>query len=337
MSGLSRASGWAALLMMYAVGAKAEATSVSIGETYGLTHLASYVLVDQRFIEKEAATRGLGPVRVEFKQVGNGNVVADLLLSGGVNVAMTGVVPFLSLWNKVKSIKPIKGIASLSESNIFLMTTDPAIRSIADYKSDDRIAMTDVSTTTWSLLLQMEAAKQWGWEDRNRFESMSVPMANGEATASMMSGRTEVKSHMTMLPYSALERASGHVRPILSSKDVTGGLISAAMSFTTVKFHDENPKLYQAIAAAFEDADAFIAANPRAAAEIYNRHEPQRSGVVGILKMMDSSQPDELKYTTTPNGIKAFADFMAKEGMIKQSEPSWKDFFFENMADKPGS
>src|ERR1700722_18264179 len=305
-------------LICWQTSSKAEVTTVAIGETFGLTHLPSYVMTDQHFIEAEAQARGLPPIKVEFKQVSNGNVVADLLLSGGVNVAMSGVVPFLSLQDKVKRIQPIKGIAALSQCNIFLMTTDPGITSVDDFKGNDRIAMTDVASTTWALVLQMEAAKRAGWENRSHFAPLSVPMANGEATAAMLSGRTEVKSHMTMLPYSAIERQSGHIRAILSSKDVVGGPISAAMAFTTVKFHDENPNVYAAIAAAFEDAVKFINDNPTQAAEIYNRHEPQKESVSGILKMMDRNQPDELVYTTAPQGIKAFADFMAKAGLIKE-------------------
>jgi NitT/TauT family transport system substrate-binding protein len=153
----------------------------------------------------------------------------------------------------------------------------------------------------------------------------------------MLSARTQVKSHMTMLPYTAIERASGHIRSILSSGDVVGSPITATMAFTTVKFHDQNPRLYTAIAAAYEDAENFINEHPNQAAEIYNRHEPQKGGVPSILKMMDKTQPDQLTFTTTPHGVKAFADFMAKEGLIKQSAPSWSDFFFGNLQGKAGS
>jgi NitT/TauT family transport system substrate-binding protein len=316
---------------------KAEVTTVVIGETFGLTHLPSYVIVDKHLIEQEAHAAGLPALTVEFKQVGNGNVVSDLLLSGGVNVAMSGVVPFLALRDKVKRTQPIKGIAALSECNDFLMTTDPRIASIKDFTGTDRIAMTDVASTTWAILLQMEAAKLYGWDNRDRFTNLSVPMANGEATAAMLSGRTEVKSHMTMLPYTAIERQSGHIRPILSSKDIVGSQITATMAFATVRFHDQNPKVYAAIATAFDDAEKFINDHPTEAAEIYNRHEPQKAGVAGVLKMMDSSQPDQLTFTDTPHAVKAFADFMAKAGLIKASEPSWQDFFFENLRDRPGS
>ena len=247
---------------------RAEVTTIRIGETFGLTHLPSYIMVNEKLIEKEAQALGLGPITVELKQVSNGNVVADLMLSGNVEVAMSGVVPFLALWDKVPASRQIKGIAALSDANVFLMTADARIQSIKDYGSRDRIAMTDVKTTTWAILLQMAAEKQFGWEERDKFEPISVPMANGEATAAMLSARTEVLSHMTMLPFSAAERETGKIRAILNSKDILGGPYTATMAFTTQKFHDENPKIYRAIAAAYEKAAIFINENTEKAAEI---------------------------------------------------------------------
>jgi sulfonate transport system substrate-binding protein len=324
-------------LVVLTVPAASQTRIVRIGETFGLTHLPSYIIADKQLIEKEAAARGLGAVKVELKQVGNGNIVSDLLLSGGVDLAMSGVVPFLTLWDKVPVSRRIRGIAALSECNVFLMTADPKIASLADFGPKDRIAMTDVKSTTWAILLQMAAEKEFGWDNRGRFESLSVPMANAEATAAMLSGRTEVLSHMTMLPFTAVERSTGKIKPILNSKDVLGGAYTATMAFMPEKFHDEHPQLYDAIAAAFEKAAEFINENPQEAAEIFQKHEPQKGGVASILRMMDRRQPDELVFTTTPHAIATFADFMQRTGLIKRRPGSWQDLFFENMRDKNGS
>jgi NitT/TauT family transport system substrate-binding protein len=162
-------------------------------------------------------------------------------------------------------------------------------------------------------------------------------MSNGEATAAMLSGRTEVKSHMTLLPYSTVEYATGKIRPIVSTKDIIGGPVTATMAFATVKFHDQNPKVYAAIAAAYQDAVQFIKEHPKEAAEIYIRHEPQKMGATGVLKLMVDDKLDDLSYTTTPQGMKAFADFMAKTGLIKSAPEAWTDLFFENQKGQPGS
>src|SRR5262249_44030141 len=155
-------------------GARAEVQTVRIGETFGLTHLPSYVVEDLGLIQNHAAKRGLDDVKVVVTRVSNGNVVTDLLLSGNIEVAITGVIPFMVLWDKTRGPGKVRAIASMSECNIFLFSTDPRISTLDDFASTDRIAMTDVKTTTWALLLQMAAAKKFGWEQRHKFEPLSV-------------------------------------------------------------------------------------------------------------------------------------------------------------------
>ncbi len=317
--------------------AHAEVTTVKIGETFGLTHLPSYIVEDQQLIQKHAAAHGVPDLKVEVNRVSSGTVVTDLLLSGNANVAIAGVIPFITLWDKTTGPQKVRAIAAMSETNIFVMTVDPKINSIADYTDNDRIAMTDPKNSNFSLVLQMAAAEKFGWDNRNKFETLSVGMANGEATAAMLAGGTEVKSHMCALPFTELERQSGKIRPILNSRDVLGGPLISAVAFTTQKFEDENPNVAIAISEAFDEAMDFIAKNPEQAAEIYNKHEPQKAGVPFILKMMDPNSPDQLRYSSAPKAFKVMADFMFKSGMVKHQVNSWKDFFVERAWSKDGS
>ena len=209
------------------------------------------------------------------------------------------------LWDKTRGPQKVQAIASMSECNVFLFSADPKISSIDDYSPLDRIAMTDVKTTTWALLLQMAAAKKYGWEQRHKFEPLSVAMANGEATAAMLSGKTEVKSHMTMLPFSDVERTTGRIKTVLSSRDVLGSRYSAAVAFSTEKFEPaEIQILSAAISDAFDEAMEFITNNPEEAAKIYNKHEPQKGGVEAVIKMMDPKAPDELQFQLGAGGIR---------------------------------
>jgi len=325
------------LASVVAFAAKAEVQVVRIGETYGLTHLPSYVVEDLKLIEKHAAKRGINGLKVSVNRVGNGNVVTDLLLSGNIDVAITGVIPFMVLWDKTRGPGKVRAIASMSECNVFLFSTDPKISTLDDYSGTDRIAMTDVKTTTWALLLQMAAAKKYGWDQRQKFEPLSVAMANGEATAAMLSGKTEVKSHITMLPFSEVERSSRNIKTILSSRDIFGSRYSAAVAFSTEKFDSQNPNVAAAISDAFDEAMEFITGNPEEAAKIYNKHEPQTGGIESIIKMMDPNGPDELQFRSGPAAFQVFADFMHKSGMLKTKANSWKDFFFERAWSKSGS
>jgi NitT/TauT family transport system substrate-binding protein len=325
------------LACLVAPGAQAEVQTVRLGETFGLTHLASYVIEDLNLFEKHAAKRGINGVKLKVTRVGNGNVVTDLLLSNNIDVAITGVIPFMVLWDKTRGPNKVRAIASMSETNMFLFTVDPKIKSLDDYTDNDRIAMTDVKTTTFAILLQMAAAKKYGWEQRNKFDQISVAMANGEALATMLSGRTEVKSHMTVLPFSEVERQTGRIRPILNSRDILGSRYSSAVAFTTEKFNTENPNVTAAIFDAFDEAMDYIGSHPRESAEIFNKHEPQKAGVESIVKMMDPNGPDELQFHSAPAAFGVFADYLYKSGTLKTKANSWKDFFFERAWSKSGS
>ena len=51
----------------------------------------------------------------------------------------------------------------------------------------------------------------------------------------------------------------------------------------------------------------------------------------------DSQTAGELSFNSTPNTTKLFTDFMHKSGTLKNLPASWKDIWFENNWDKPGS
>ncbi|MBV8963015.1 MAG: hypothetical protein JOY97_07970 [Hyphomicrobiales bacterium] len=45
----------------------------------------------------------------------------------------------------------------------------------------------------------------------------------------------------------------------------------------------------------------------------------------------------ENEWTTTPKNVMAFADFMARNGLLAGKPASWKDVFFSDIHDLPGS
>jgi NitT/TauT family transport system substrate-binding protein len=100
---------------------------------------------------------------------------------------------------------------------------------------------------------------------------------------------------------------------------------SRRRAFISKKFHDANPKLCAAVVAAFEEADAFIKAHPREAAQIYLDVTKDKIALDQLEKMV--SDPD-VDYTTTPINLMKIVDFMHEVGRIKKKPASWKDMFF---------
>ncbi len=318
-------------------GASAETNEVRIASTFGLAQLPGRLAYEKHFIEKQAQRLGIPNLKVTFQAVSSGIVVSDLLLSRNADVGVGGNVPLFSLWDKTSGAQKVRGIMSFSRGNMFLLTVDPNIKSIRDFKDTDRIAMTDVRSTTYSMMIQMAAAKEYGWDQRDRFDRITVAMGNNEALAAMLSGRMEIKSHMTILPHSTMELKSGKVRILLNSKDLLGEPYTTVASFATTRFKQENPKAYAAVVSGLQEAIDFINANPRAAAAIYLKNEKYTGTNDELVEMLQGKTPDELSFNSTPNTTKLFTDFMYRSGTLRNLPTSWKDIWFENTWDKPGS
>ncbi len=124
------------------------------------------------------------------------------------------------------------------------------------------------------------------------------------------------------------------MRRILNSYDISGGPATFLVAWATSKFRDENPKTYQAFFNAYKEATDFINANKRAAAEIYVKETKDKSGVDAILKMLNDP---EIRITMTPEQTLPIADFMSKTGTLKGKAASWKDLYFPELHNLPGS
>jgi len=335
MSGLK----WSSLALLLALAlphpARAEADTVRIAQPYGLVYLPSYVVVDRHMIEDRAAAAGLGPITVTLTRLASGPVGSDMLLAGDVDLAMGGFGPALTLWDKTKGTQKVRGMLPLCSSPMLVLSSDPRIHSIKDLTEKDHIAVSAIKVTDQAITLQMAAAKEWGWDQRFRLDSLTVAMSNPDGQAAILGGLSEVRNHATIIPFSIAELESGKVHQILSSEDVMEPGSTSVVVYASAQFHDPNPKLYAATAKAFEDAIDWINTHPREAAAIYIAREPRKEGLDWVEKIIRN--PENITYSATPRGMQVHADFMHHVGTLKNQALSWKDLFWDNMAAKDGS
>ncbi len=325
----------AALLLLAAPSARAEVDTVRIALPYGLSYLPTYVVIDRHLIQKHAAAAGLGDIKVTYRNMASGPVTSDLILANDADIGMGGWGPAFIMWDKTKGAQKVRGIMPLSTSTIVMLSIDPRIKTLRDFGEGDKIAISAIKVTDQAVTLQMAAVKEWGWDQRFRLDPLTVSVSNPDAMAALLSGQTEVKNHFSIVPFSIMEEESGKVHRVMTSDDyITPGSTGSVM-YASARFHDPNPKLYAAVAAAYEEAIAFIPQDPKAAAEIYINHEPQKREAAWIEKII--RDPKQISYSSTPRGIKEHADFMFKIGTMKNQAESWKDLFWENVHDKDGS
>jgi NitT/TauT family transport system substrate-binding protein len=89
------------------------------------------------------------------------------------------------------------------------------------------------------------------------------------------------------------------------------------------------------VLAALEEANEIIRSDPRAAAEILFAAESAAGFSVDELVEV-LSDPD-IRFTTTPENIEKYAEFMLSIGSIEHRPTSWRDLFFPEIHSAPGS
>lgn len=259
----------------------------------------------------------------------------DALISGDLHFASGGVGVLLTLWGKTQqNALAVKGVGAMNSMPLFLNTRNPNIKSIKDFTDKDKIALPAVKVSNQAIYLQMAAEQAFGSGNHTKLDSLTVSMSHPDAQAALMSGISEVNSHFTAPPFQYQELAKPGVHTVLNSYDILGGPHTFNLVFTTSKFKNENPKSYQAFVKALDEAVAFINNNKKAAAELYLKGSKDKATVESIMKMLNDPS---ITFTTTPQNIMKLAAFENKIGSLKVKPKSWKDLFFPEVHNLPGS
>ncbi len=306
---------------------------ISIAQQYGIGYLILDVVRDQNLIEKHGKEEGLD-IKVDWRTLSGATGLNEGLLSGALDVVAAGVPPALTLWDRTKGKQNVKAIAALGSMPNYLLSNNPAVKSVKDLSSKDRIAVPAAGVGFQSRTLQIETARLYGNADYKRFDNITVSLPHPDASAALIAGGSEITAHFSSPPfqYQALEHANIH--KILSSYDVLGGPGTFNLLYTTSKFHDENPKTYRAFFEALAEAEKIIKADKAAAAQTYIRVEKSKLPAAFIQKMIEDP---ENNFTITPERTYIYADKLHQLGVLKNKAASWKDYFFSEAYTLPGS
>ena len=322
----------AAVLASHSVRARAEMTEIKVAKQYGIGYLTLMLMEDQKLIEKYAKAEGLDVV-VTWATFAGGNVMNDALLSSSLQFASGGVGPLVTLWSRTRGNLDVKAVAALNSMPLYLVSRNPDVKTVKDLTDKDRIAMPAVKISVQALALQMAAEQAFGRGQYNRLDALTVTMSHPDAMQALLSG-SEINAHFGSPPFQYQELARPGMHLVLNNYDVMGGAVTFNMVWTTSRFRNENPKLYEAFVKALDDATAQINRDKRAAAEAYLRISKDKDTVAGITTMLNDPQ---IVYTTTPQNVMKYVDFMLKTGAIKTQPDSWRDLFFPNAHGLPGS
>jgi NitT/TauT family transport system substrate-binding protein len=324
----------AALALMNPARALAEISEVRFVIGPSLTFLVFAVMEKEKLVEKHVAAAGLPAPTVKYLRVSNNDAIRDALMSGAAEIAATGVPSFLPLWARSKGSTEIMGIAAFNAVPLVLVTRNPDVKTVADFTERDRIALPGVLNSTQAILLQMSAEKIWGPGNHKKLDSITISRGHPDALAAMLSGGSEITAHFAAPPFDRTALANPGIRRIISSHDVYNGPGTNGISLAAKAFRDANPKTLKAVVEATKEAMAMINADRRKVAQIYVDVTGDKVGAQKAFEILDS--PD-MVFSAVPNGTLQIAQFMFRTGSIKVEPKSWKDMFFPEIHDQPGS
>jgi NitT/TauT family transport system substrate-binding protein len=325
-----------ATLLLTSAFAHAETNEVKISKGFGVPYLPMMVMQDRGLLEKHAAAAGLGDIKVTWATIDGGNVITDAMLSGALDIATIGPPAFATLWNKTQNMPQlkIKGIAAVSSGTVYLNTRNPNIKTLKDFGPNDRIAVPGIKTSAVAMILQMGAEKEFGTENFAKLDSLTVGLPHPEAVQAMLAGKSEINSHFASQPFAAVELRDPAIHTVIDSTQIFGGPTTVIMAFTTQRFHDANPKTYAAFLAALNEADSIVNADKRAAAETFVKLSGARAKIEDVMVSLDD--PGTI-FTSAPQGVMQYFNFMHRAKLIAEKPGSWKDVFFPEIHATPGS
>lgn len=307
---------------------------IKISRQFGLPYIPLIIMEQQQLIEKHAKRLGVGDVKAKWSTVGTSTATLDGLLSGNIDFASAGITVVLTLWDKtVGTQNEIMAISGISSFPYPLVTNNPKVKTLRDFGPDDRIAVPAAKVSVQAIVLQMAAAKEFGADKRAMLDTQTVSLSHPDAAIAVMGKRSEINAHFSYPPYSQQELKTPGVYPVLWANDVTNGPATTIEVVTSRRLLKENPKWVDAFLAAQEEANAFIAAKPREAAQLYLAATKEKMTVDELVEILSDPQ---VRISTTPFNTMLFANYMKDAGSIKKTPASWKDYFFPVAHKLPG-
>lgn len=314
--------------------AAAEVSELRMAKQPGLSYLPLMVMEHEKLFEKHSEAAGLPGVKVRWMTFAAGNVMNDALLSGSLEIASGGVAPLITLW--AKSDGQVRGIAAQTTSQIYINTRNPNVKTIKDFTEKDRIALPAVKVSVNAIVLQMAAEKAFGKGNAYKLEPLTVSLSYAQGSAALLSGAGEINSAASAPPFYYREIKTPGIHTVLKSYDVLGGPSTNNLTWTTRKFHDENPKTYAAFLAAYKEAIDLINRDPAKAAQIYQVIENNKTYSIDQLVAMLTDK-SSMEFTIVPHNVTKYSDFMHRMGSIPRKPASWKDLFFPEIHSLSGS
>lgn len=289
------------------IGARAESV-VNIAQHFGTNSAPFTVIREHKLLEKRVP--GL---RAEWHKFSSGTDTNEAFLSGSIDVSAMGIAPFITAWSKGV---PVRMMSGLVVGPVKLVTYRDDIKTIRDFKPNDRIAVPSPASAQ-AMMLRMAAKKLMG--DAKAMDALMVGLPHPEAMTALLN-KTQITAHFATPPFLDQEIAAG-MRVVLDSVDAVGEAYSGQIVAATQKFHDKEPQAFAALRDALKEAVEWLNGDPVRAARLLKEADGYKTSVDELAKTISG----ENRYDHVARGVMPFVTFMAEQGMLRRVPGSLAD------------
>jgi NitT/TauT family transport system substrate-binding protein len=285
----------------------------------GMGYAPLIIMKNQRTLE-----RRYPGMNVEWRVLPSGTAITNGVIAGQINIGAMGTGPFLVGYARGIDWKMI---APLNEADLWLMTKDPSIRSIADLRGK-RIA-TPTNTSIQAVILRKMAEVRLG--NSKELDSGLLAMDHPDGMQALLAG--QIDAHFTSPPFQFQEKTRG-ARVLGRSYGYFGAhtFLGAVM---TSSFYGQNREFanqfYRDVVAAIK----LIHTNPKKAALIL---ENDAGGSPTWRQFKQWIGNEAITYTTRPRGLMRTASFMNRTDQLPGRMPAaWTELVFPPVVSTKGS
>ncbi len=313
---------------------QAEVPEVRFARQFSMGYLQFNVIEHERLIQKHAARLGIPEVNVTGVRFNGPSMMNDALLSDTVDIVGGSPNGMFALWAKtVGTPREVRAISALVTLPYVITTTDPDIKTIADLGKCKKIPVPSLKVSSPAISVQMAAVKLYGLKEFARFDPLTITMSPADATVAMLSGAGEINCAVALPPFMQFQLQDPKIHTVATSFELAGGPTTYTVAYTSAKFRDKNPKLYQAIYDAMTEATERVANDIRTAARYWIEDSDSKLTVDFVAA---AGSGKDVKWTMVPEATLKQAEFMVDVGTIKVKPKSWKDYFFPEAYGLPG-
>src|SRR5256885_9936410 len=250
---------FAVVLAVSASPGAACAQEIRIARQFSMGYLQFNVMEHEKLLEKHTAALGLKDVKIAWSIFNGPDAMNNALISDSVDIVAGGTPGLVTLWARTKgTANEVKGISALSSQPIYLNTRAEHIKSLADLKDSDRVAVPAVKVSLQAVLLQMAAPKLHGQANYGKYDSLTVSTSPPDATIALLSCSADITCVFSVPPFQQQQLEKPGIRTVLNSFDVMDGPSTFTVAWTSARFRDKNPALYKALITALKEATDIV-------------------------------------------------------------------------------